>query len=127
MAGCRVRDLRVAAGRVHEWRFRDGCRDVPGGGRASFGVRAASVGAVAVVRFKDLSSLTVVDVPVSASGKFSVRLAPGTYSVVGVTSQMGLVDPHSTVSQPPCEMQNLDSIRVRAGQTDRVTLICYGP
>jgi hypothetical protein len=79
-----------------------------------------------VVRFEDATGQTV-DVTVGASGKFSVRLAPGTYRVEGVTSQMGLVDPHSTISQPPCGMQNLDSTRVRAGQTDRITLICYGP
>ncbi len=89
----------------------------------------AAVGPVplsGVVRFKDASGQTV-DVTVGASGKFSVRLAPGTYGVAGVTSQMGLVDPHSTISQPPCEMQNMSSTRVRAGQTDRITLICYGP
>jgi len=79
-----------------------------------------------VVRFTDASGQTV-NVTVGASGKFSVRLAPGTYRVEGVTSQMGLVDPHSTISQPPCQMQNLGSTRVRAGETDRVTLICYGP
>jgi hypothetical protein len=79
-----------------------------------------------VVRFKDVSGHTV-DVTVGASGKFSVQLAPGTYSVAGVTSQMGAVEPQSGMSQPPCEMQNLSSTRVRAGQTDRITLICYGP
>ena len=79
-----------------------------------------------VVRFKDASG-HAVDVTVGASGKFSVRLAPGTYSVAGVTSQFGAVDPHSGMSQPPCEMQNMDSTRVRAGQTDRITLICFGP
>jgi hypothetical protein len=79
-----------------------------------------------VVRFTDASGRTV-DVTVGASGKFSVQLAPGTYSVAGVTSQMGAVDPHSTISQPPCEMQNVSSTRVLAGHTDRITLICYGP
>ncbi len=79
-----------------------------------------------VVRFKDASGHTV-DATVGASGKFSAQLAPGTYSVAGVTSQMGAVDPHSGMSQPPCEMQNLSSTRVRAGQTDQITLTCYGP
>ncbi len=65
-----------------------------------------------VVRFKDASGHTV-DATVGASGKFSAQLAPGTYSVAGVTSQMGAVDPHSGMSQPPCEMQNLSSTRVR--------------
>jgi hypothetical protein len=78
-----------------------------------------------VIRFTDDSGQTV-SITVGASGEFSVRLAPGTYRVEGVTSQMGLVDPHSTISQPPCEMQNLSSIRVRAAKTDQVTLICYG-
>ena len=45
----------------------------------------------------------------------------------GVASQMGAADPHSTSSQPPCEMQNLSSTRVRTGQTDRITLICHAP
>ena len=41
---------------------------------------------------------------------------------------MGTVDPRSGLpSQSPCEMQNMSSTRVRAGQTDRVTLICVGP
>jgi hypothetical protein len=79
-----------------------------------------------VVRFTDANGQTV-DVTVGASGKFSVRLAPGIYTVAGVTAQMGQVDPHSGLSQPPCEMQNMSSTRVRAGQTDRITLICYGP
>lgn len=39
-----------------------------------------------VVRFKDAGGHTV-DVTVGASGKFSVRLAPGTYSVAGMTSE----------------------------------------
>ena len=79
-----------------------------------------------VVIFKGASG-QVVDVTVGASGRFSVRLAPGVYTVEGVTSQMGAVEPHSGMSQPPCEMQNMDSTRVRAGQTDRITLVCYGP
>ena len=79
-----------------------------------------------VVRFTDASGHTV-DVTVGASGKFSAQLAPGTYRVEGVTSMMGAVDPHSGISQPPCDMQNVSSTRVRAGQTDRITLICYGP
>jgi hypothetical protein len=78
-----------------------------------------------VVRFTDASG-HAVDVTVGASGKFSVRLAPGTYSVVGVTAEMGAVDPNSGMSQPPCQMPNM-STRVRAGQADRVTVTCYGP
>lgn len=79
-----------------------------------------------VVRFTNASGQTV-DVTVGASGKFSAQLAPGTYTVEGITSQMGSVDPHSTISQPPCEMQNMASTQVRARQTDRIMLICYGP
>jgi hypothetical protein len=79
-----------------------------------------------VVRFTGASG-QAFNVTVGASGEFTVRLAPGTYTVAGVTAQMGSVDPHSSVSQPPCEMQNMSSTQVRAGQTDRITLICYGP
>jgi hypothetical protein len=79
-----------------------------------------------VVRFTEASGHTV-EVTAGASGKFSVRLAPGTYSVAGVTSEFGAVDPHSGMSQPPCAMQNMSSTRVRAGQTDWITLICSGP
>jgi hypothetical protein len=78
-----------------------------------------------VVRFTDASGHTV-DVTVGVSGKFSVRLSPGTYSVVGVTSAFGAVDPNSGMSQPPCQMANM-STRVRARQTDRITVTCYGP
>ena len=80
-----------------------------------------------VVRFTDASGHRV-DVTVGAAGTFSVRLAPGTYRVEGVTSQMGSqVEPNSGLSQPPCEMQNMASTTVRVRQTDRITLICYGP
>src|SRR5579859_418038 len=78
-----------------------------------------------VVRFTDASGHTV-DVTVGASGKFSARLPPGTYSVVGVTSAFGAVDPNSGMSQPPCQMPDM-STRVRAGQTERITVTCYGP
>jgi hypothetical protein len=79
-----------------------------------------------VVRFTDASGHTG-DITVGASGRFSARLAPGTYKVTGVTSEFGSVEPNSGLSQPPCEMQNMASTRVRAGQTDRITLICVGP
>jgi hypothetical protein len=36
------------------------------------------------------------------------------------------VDPNSGMSQPLCQMPNM-STRVRAGQTDRITVTCYGP
>ena len=69
-----------------------------------------------------------VDVAVGAAGTFSARLAPGTYTVTGLTAQMGTVDPRSGLpSQSPCEMQNMASTRVRAGQIDRITLTCIGP
>jgi hypothetical protein len=78
-----------------------------------------------VVRFTDATGQTV-SVTVGASGKFSVRLAPGIYRVEGFSSQMGLVDPHSNISQPPCDMPKLDT-RVQAEKTDQVTVTCYGP
>jgi hypothetical protein len=89
----------------------------------------AAVGPVplsGVVRFTGASGQTV-NVIVGAAGQFSVRLAPGTYTVTGLTAQLGSVDPHSSLGLPPCEMQNMSSTRVRTGQTVRITLICYGP
>jgi hypothetical protein len=71
-----------------------------------------------------------VDVAVAAgsAGKFSARRAPGTYTVTGLTAEMSPVDPNSGLpSQSPCEMQNMGTTRVRAGQTDRITLTCIGP
>jgi hypothetical protein len=69
-----------------------------------------------------------VDVPVGSSGKFSARLAPGTYTVTGLTAEMGSVDPSTGRNpQSPCGMQTMSSTRVRAGQTDRITLTCIGP
>jgi hypothetical protein len=79
-----------------------------------------------VIRFTDAAG-HAVDVTVSASGKFSVQLPPGKYGVAGVTSALGAVDPHSGLSQPPCQMQNISSARVQAGQAVRIGLICYGP
>jgi hypothetical protein len=78
------------------------------------------------VRFTDANGQTV-NVTVGPSGQFSVRLALGTYTVTGLTAQLGSVGPHSSLGLPPCEMQNMSTTRVRAGQTERITLICYGP
>ena len=77
------------------------------------------------VRFTDASG-HAVDVTGGASGKFSARLPPGTYSGVGVTSAFGAVDQNSGMTQAPCQMPNM-STRVRAGQTERITVTCYGP
>ena len=117
LAGCTSGEFGTVAGT-----FQGEAGPVSASGSAASGPWPLS----GMVRFKTASGQTV-EVKVGASGKFSVRLPPGTYSVEGVTSQMGSVDPHSSISQPPCEIQNLDSTRVRAGQTDRITLICYGP
>jgi hypothetical protein len=117
LAGCTSGDFGTVAGTFEE----------EAGPASTSGQTAAGPWPLSgVVRFTDASGHTV-DVTVSASGTFSVRLAPGTYRVEGVTSQMGQVDPKSGLSQPPCEMQNMGSTAVRAGQTDRITLICYGP
>jgi hypothetical protein len=70
------------------------------------------------VRFKDASGHTV-DVTVG-SGKFSVRLTPGTYAVSASAA-------HSMNGLPPCVMQNGSSVLVRAGQTDRIAVMCEGP
>jgi hypothetical protein len=72
------------------------------------------------VRFKDASGQTV-DVTVGGqSGKFSVRLAPGTYTVAASAA-------HSMNGLPRCVMQNSSSVRVLAGQTDRIAVMCEGP
>ena len=94
-------------------------------GQASNGPWALS----GTVRFTGANGEHVdVAVPAGSAGKFSARLAPGTYTVTGLTAEMGSVDPNSGLpSQPPCEMQNMGSTRVRAGQTDRITLTCIGP
>ena len=77
-----------------------------------------------MVRFQNASGQTV-DVTFGASGTFSVQLPPGTYTVEGITSQLGAAEPG--MSQPPCDLQNLASTQVQAGRTDRITVICYGP
>ena len=117
LTGCTGGDLGTVAGT-----FQGEAGPVLPSGRAAAGPWPLS----GMVRFTDAGG-QVIDVTVGASGRFSVRLAPGVYIVEGVTSQMGAVEAHSGLSQPPCEMQNIDSTRVRAGQTDRITLICYGP
>jgi hypothetical protein len=71
------------------------------------------------VRFKEASGHTV-GVTVGGSGKFSVRLAPGTYTVAASAAQ-------SMNGLPRCVIQNSSSVRVRAGQTDRIAVMCEGP
>ncbi len=118
LAGCTSGDFGTVTGT-----FEGEAGPVSPSGQAAVGPWRLS----GVVRFMDASG-HVVDVTVGAPGTFSVRLAPGTYRVEGVTSGMGSqVDPNSGLSQPPCEMQNMASTAVRVGQTDRIRLICYGP
>jgi len=71
------------------------------------------------VRFKDASGHTV-DVTVGRSGMFSVRLTPGAYTVAASAAQ-------SMNGLPTCVMQNSSSVRVLAGQTDRIAVMCEGP
>jgi hypothetical protein len=117
LAGCASGDLGTVTGQ-----FEMEAGPISPSGQAAMGPVPLS----GVVRFTDAHG-QAVNVTVGATGEFTVRLAPGTYTVAGVTAQLGSVGPPSAVSQPPCEMQNMSSTRVRTGQTDRITLICYGP
>lgn len=89
-------------------------------GKLAMGPRPLS----GVVTVKDSSGHTV-DVTVGASGKFSVRLAPGIYAVAGQSPQIESMGPNGTASLLPCAMLNATS--VQAGQTDRITLTCTVP
>jgi hypothetical protein len=74
------------------------------------------------VTFRDSRGHTF-SVAVGQSGTFTVQLAAGTYRASGRSPQDEQGTALGAVSDPPCSAPL--SARVRAGQTDRITLICY--
>lgn len=64
-------------------------------------------------------------VTVGKTGKFSVPLPPGTYRVSGRSESIRQQNPDGSTSAPPCS-QPLTT-RVRAGETERITVVCAVP
>ncbi len=64
-------------------------------------------------------------VTVGKTGKFSVLLPPGTYRVSGRSASIQQQNPDGSTSTPPCSMPL--TARVRAGETERITVVCAVP
>jgi hypothetical protein len=77
-----------------------------------------------VVTFRD-SGGDALNVTVGASGKFSVNLAPGSYTVTGRSKSIGQQNADGTVSHPPCSSPL--TLTVRPGTQAHVTVVCLIP
>ena len=90
-------------------------------GKASPQVRPLS----GVVTFRD-SEGNALDVTVGASGKFSVNLAPGGYTVTGRSKSIGQQNAaDGSMSYPPCSSPL--TLTVRPGTQARVAVVCLIP
>jgi hypothetical protein len=77
-----------------------------------------------VVTFLD-SSGNPLNVTVGASGKFSLNLVAGTYTVTGRTKNIEQQNPDGSVTDRPCSAPV--TLKVRPGATTHVTLVCAVP
>ena len=77
-----------------------------------------------VVTFRD-SGGDALNVTVGASGKFSVNLAPGGYTVTGRSKSIGQQNADGSVSDPPCSSPL--TLTVRPGTQAHVTVVCPIP
>ena len=77
-----------------------------------------------VVTFRD-SGGGALNVTVGASGKFSLNLAPGSYTVTGRSKSIGQKNADGTISDPPCSSPL--TLTVRAGAQAQVTVVCLIP
>jgi hypothetical protein len=77
-----------------------------------------------VVTFRD-SGGDALNVTVGTSGKFSVNLAPGSYTVTGRSKSISQQNSNGTVSHPPCSAPL--TLTVRPGTPAHVTVVCLIP
>ena len=66
-----------------------------------------------------------VSVPVGRSGRFTVQLPPGTYRVTGITPD--IVEVLNNGRQLDGRCHGPQDLRVRAGQTGHITVVCIVP
>ena len=89
-------------------------------GKTSTPVRPLS----GVVSFRD-SGGEVLNVTVGASGKFSLNLAPGSYTVTGRSKQIKQQNADGSVSERACSPAV--KLTVRPGTPAHVTVVCAVP
>jgi hypothetical protein len=89
-------------------------------GKTSTPVRPLS----GVVTFRD-SGGEVLNVTVGPSGKFTLNLAPGSYTVTGRSKQIGQQNADGSVSNPTCS--SAVKLTVRPGTSAHVTVVCAVP
>jgi len=77
-----------------------------------------------VVTFRD-SGGDALNVTVGASGKFSVNLAPGSYTVTGRSKSIEQQNADGSYSDPPCSSPL--TLTVRPGAPAQVTVECLIP
>src|SRR5689334_24796759 len=66
-----------------------------------------------------------VSVPVGRSGRFTIQLPPGTYRVTGITPD--IVEVRSDGRQLDGRCHGPQDLRVRAGRTGHITVVCAVP
>jgi hypothetical protein len=66
-----------------------------------------------------------VSVPVGRSGRFTIQLPPGTYRVTGITPD--IVEVRSNGRQLDGRCHGPQDLRVRAGRTGHITVVCAVP
>ena len=66
-----------------------------------------------------------VSVPVGRSGRFTVQLPPGTYRVTGITPDIVTVLDNGRQLDGRCH--GPQDLRVRAGRTGHITVVCAVP
>ena len=89
-------------------------------GKTSTPVRPLS----GVVTFRD-SGGDLLNVTVGPTGKFSLNLAPGSYTVTGRSKQIEQQNADGSVSNPPCSPAV--KLTVRPGTPAHVTVVCAVP
>jgi hypothetical protein len=89
-------------------------------GKTSTPVRPLS----GVVTFRD-SGADVLNVTVGRSGKFTLNLAPGSYTVTGRSKQIEQQNADGSVSNPTCS--SAVKLTVRPGTSAHVTVVCAVP
>jgi len=66
-----------------------------------------------------------VSVPVGRSGRFTIQLPPGTYRVTGITPD--IVEVLNNGRQLDGRCHGPQDLRVRAGRTGHITVVCIVP
>ena len=113
----------VAESAVHNTGTVQGTFEIEGGPMRPDGTQPPVRPLSGVVTFQDRG--TKVSVRVGKTGRFSVRLPAGSYTVSGRASSVRQQLPNGRFTNPPCSSPLTAS--VHAGKTDRIAVTCIVP